>query len=278
MKALQKKQIAQFLDKFSDYLSGSHEPLLRYEFSDDRMPSWKSGAPARTEKPALCGKLMVGTGGDECTGEGAPAKPTATDALKIIAGEIAACGNCALHAQRIKPVPGEGVPHPLVMIVGEAPGADEDRSGRPFVGAAGQLLDKMLNAIGLSRGKNCFITNVVKCRPPQNRDPNEVESRACFTFLQRQLQILKPMLILTLGNVPSRILLEKESGITKLRGTWHEFNGIPVMPTFHPSYLLRDESQKAPAWEDLKTLCARLADMDGVYNAETADLRRKRNI
>jgi DNA polymerase len=136
----------------------------------------------------------------------------------------------------------------------------------------------MLLSIGLSRQKNCFIANVVKCRPPQNRDPLPEETAACAGFLQRQIELLKPLLIVGLGRVPLTALLKNTTGITKMRGIWLEYSGIPFLPTFHPSYLLRDESQKPFVWEDLKSLCRRLAILDGVYAAETAEFRRVRNI
>jgi DNA polymerase len=157
--------------------------------------------------------------------------------------------------------------------VGEGPGADEDASGRPFVGAAGQLLDKMLLAIGLDRKKNCFIANVIKCRPPKNRDPYPDEMAACLPFFELQLAALHPPLILTVGKIPLKTLLGTDEGITRLRGNWKLYHGIPLLPTFHPSYLLRDESQKRFAWDDLKALSRRLAEIDAVYAAETAKIR-----
>ena len=188
------------------------------------------------------------------------------------------CTRCGLHRTRIKTVPGEGVERPLALVLGEGPGADEDASGRPFVGAAGRLLDQMLLSIGLDRKKNCFIANVIKCRPPGNRDPLPEETTACFPFFERQLALLSPLVILTVGKVPVKTLLGTDEGITRLRGNWKDYHGIPLLPTFHPSYLLRDGSQKRFAWEDLKALCHRLAELDPAYAAETAELRKSRNI
>ncbi len=183
---------------------------------------------------------------------------TAADSLEAIYQEVAACSTCRLAATRRNTVPGEGVDRPLVLVVGEGPGADEDACGRPFVGRAGQLLDRMLASIGLDRKTNCYIGNIVKCRPPGNRNPHSDEEHSCFGFLERQIALLQPHFILSLGNVPTKFLLNTNEGITKLRGQWASFRGIPLLPSFHPSALLRDESLKRPAWEDLKSLRAEL--------------------
>jgi DNA polymerase len=140
------------------------------------------------------------------------------------------------------------------MVIGEGPGAEEDRTGLPFVGPAGQLLDKMLGAIGLSREENCFIGNIVKCRPPMNRDPAPDEQAACLPFLDRQLALLRPRAILAVGRIPAQSLLGVKDGIGRLRGRAFEFRGVPLVATYHPSALLRDDGLKRPAWEDLKLL------------------------
>jgi DNA polymerase len=161
------------------------------------------------------------------------------------------------------------------MVIGEGPGGDEDRAGRPFVGRAGQLLDKMLASVGLSRNKNCFIANMVKCRPPGNRDPALDEIAACFPYLERQINILRPKVILAAGRVAAQSLLRTSRGINALRGGFSEFElavsgkteaaeaaVVSLLPTFHPSAILRDESLKRPAWEDLKLLRSRLNSFD----------------
>jgi DNA polymerase len=165
------------------------------------------------------------------------------------------------------------------MVIGEGPGADEDETGRPFVGRAGQLLDRMLDSKGkidLSRSANCYIANIVKCRPPGNRNPQPDEISACLPYLVRQIKLLKPQVILAAGNTAVKTLLDSTEGITRLRGTFTLFRGtllmdsefnIPLLPTFHPSALLRDESLKAPVWEDMKTLRAKLCELDGDYAA-----------
>ena len=188
------------------------------------------------------------------------------DSLEAVAADVGACKSCGLAATRKNVVPGEGAINPLVMVIGEGPGADEDAARRPFVGRAGQLLDKMLESIALTRGKNCYIANMVKCRPPGNRNPEAAEISACYPFLERQIILLKPVIILCAGNVATQNLLKTSRGITSMRGQFVEFKigelTIPVLPTYHPSALLRDETLKRPAWEDLKLLRSRLVEMN----------------
>ena len=180
------------------------------------------------------------------------------DGLEQIAADVRCCEHCRLCKTRKNAVPGEGALSPLVMVIGEGPGADEDTTGRPFVGRAGQLLDKMLAAIGLSRETNCFIANVIKCRPPGNRDPQPDETAACASFLSRQIQLLGPHFILCAGRVAAQTLLQTAEPIGRLRGKIVEFQSggksIPFIATYHPSALLRNEELKRPAWEDLKLL------------------------
>jgi len=178
--------------------------------------------------------------------------------IQAIGRKVSDCKNCSLNKTRNKAVPGEGVEHPAVLVIGEGPGEDEDNTGRPFVGKAGQLLDKMLIAIGLDRTKNCYIANIVKCRPPANRTPLPEEAQACSGFLQAQIHILKPKMILAMGRTAFQNLLQTPEGINSARGKFFDLNGIPVMPTYHPSALLRNEELKRPAWEDLKAFKARL--------------------
>ncbi len=185
-------------------------------------------------------------------------------ALQNIARKIAICDRCRLCGGRTNTVPGIGVPEPLVLVIGEGPGADEDAKGEPFVGKAGQLLDKMLAAINLSRHTNCFIANIVKCRPPNNRDPMPDEADACRSFLDAQIGILKPKLILAVGRIAAQNLLNTTTGINKLRGQFFEYRGIPLLPTYHPSALLRNEDLKRPAWEDLKKFRTRLEEITGL--------------
>lgn len=187
--------------------------------------------------------------------------------IKNIALSIAQCTSCVLCKTRINTVPGIGVTSPLVLVIGEGPGADEDKTGEPFVGKAGQLLDKMLAAIQLSRKDNCFITNIVKCRPPANRTPLPEEVQACAHFLKAQIDVLKPKMILALGNTALHNLLNTNAGIKKLHGKFFNYQNIPLLATFHPSALLRDESLKRPSWEDLKIFRSRLLEIVPNYQS-----------
>ena len=181
--------------------------------------------------------------------------------MEEIATKIARCTRCSLARTRNNVVPGMGVENPDVLVIGEGPGYDEDKQGLPFVGKAGILLDKMLAAIGLDRKTNCYIANIVKCRPPQNRDPFPQEQDACFSFLEAQINILKPKMILCMGKISSNKMLNQESPIGTLRGQIFEYNNIPLMVTYHPSALLRNEQLKRPAWDDLKMFKAKLDEI-----------------
>ncbi len=181
--------------------------------------------------------------------------------LEEIASKIERCTRCTLARTRNNVVPGMGVENPDVLVIGEGPGYDEDKQGLPFVGKAGILLDKMLAAIGLDRKSNCYIANIVKCRPPQNRDPFPQEQDACFSFLEAQINILKPKMILCMGKISSNKMLNQKSPIGTLRGQIFEYNNIPLMVTYHPSALLRNEQLKRPAWDDLKMFKAKLDEI-----------------
>lgn len=185
--------------------------------------------------------------------------------LASIASKISKCQKCPLHQTRLNTVPGEGVENPLVMVIGEGPGEEEDKSGRPFVGKAGQLLDKMLSAISLGRTKNCFIANIVKCRPPSNRTPFPQEAESCSGYLQAQIHLLKPKAILAMGRTAAQELLQTGEGIGSLHGKILDYNGIPFLATYHPSALLRNEDLKRPAWNDLKQFRMKLMEIDPDY-------------
>ena len=183
---------------------------------------------------------------------------------EIDLGQVRACTLCRLSKGRTQTVFGEGSPRAELVFVGEGPGEEEDRTGRPFVGRAGELLGKMIQAMGLSRG-DVYICNMVKCRPPNNRAPMGDEVQACWPYLMRQLQILSPRVIVTLGNPATQNLLATSVGITKLRGQWQKLpalseglEGIPVMPTFHPAYILRQYNQetRGKVWSDLQQVMA----------------------
>ncbi|MFA6103992.1 MAG: uracil-DNA glycosylase [Victivallaceae bacterium] len=160
------------------------------------------------------------------------------------------CHLCKLHSKRNTVVFGEGNPRAELMFIGEGPGMEEDMQGRPFVGAAGQLLDKMILAMQYKR-EDVYIANIVKCRPPNNRNPEEDEAMQCLPYLKRQIELVSPKVIVLLGAVPLLRLLGK-TGIMKCRGQWDEYNGIKVMPTFHPAFLLRSPEAKKDVWSDLQ--------------------------
>ena len=185
--------------------------------------------------------------------------------LKEIEAEVARCRRCTLGQTRTNPVPGEGNPNARLVFVGEAPGADEDATGQPFVGRAGKLLEKIINAMGLTR-QDVFICNILKCRPPGNRDPKPDEIVKCMPFLHRQLELIKPEIIVALGAHAARTLLNTNKAIGKLRGTFHEYytsedaEPIKLMPTYHPAYLLRNYSvdNRRRVWEDMQKVVAEL--------------------
>ena len=175
----------------------------------------------------------------------------AFESLDEIAKHVATCTKCPLYSTATNPVPGEGNPNADFMCVGEAPGATEDETGRPFVGAAGQLLTKILAAIGLAR-EDVFIVNVLKHRPPGNRNPAPDEVTACSPYLVRQIELIKPKVILALGTFAAQTLLDTKTSIGKLRGQVHAYHGVPVIVTYHPAALLRNPAWKRPTWEDVQ--------------------------
>ena len=188
-----------------------------------------------------------------------PPSVSVNDPLLQIVNDIGECTRCALHVGRNKIVFGSGNPSAKLVFVGEGPGADEDEQGLPFVGRAGQLLTQMVEGTAKREGipitrDDVYICNVVKCRPPGNRTPLPEEMEICGQFLLRQIQAIQPKAICALGSTAAKALLGTKEGVTRLRGNWHKWNGIPLMVTFHPSYLLRQYNQEAKrdAWEDLK--------------------------
>ncbi|MEP3639736.1 MAG: uracil-DNA glycosylase [Paracoccaceae bacterium] len=189
----------------------------------------------------------------------AQAAASAAQDLDALRDALNAYPHCDLRKGARNLVFSDGVPGSRVMIVGEAPGRDEDREGKPFVGRAGHLLDKMLNAIDLSRDSNVYITNVLPWRPPQNRDPKPDEIAMMRPFLERHIALAKPDYLMIMGNISCLALLGKR-GITRLRGNWADVVGIPALPMFHPAYLLRNPAAKREAWADLLSLKARLGN------------------
>ncbi|EEX48461.1 MULTISPECIES: uracil-DNA glycosylase [Jonquetella] len=189
------------------------------------------------------------------------------DLLRQLNQEVGGCSRCGLCETRHSTVPGEGSGENGLMIVGEGPGADEDEQGRPFVGRAGQLLSQILQAAGIDRSRS-WITNVVKCRPPKNRTPQIEEVLACQDWLEAQLILLQPKVIVSMGNTPTKWFLHSSMGITKLRGQWFSWRGVDLMPMFHPSYLLREDSRsvgspKYLTWQDIQNVKKRLDEVGG---------------
>ncbi|MEM8591674.1 MAG: uracil-DNA glycosylase [Pseudomonadota bacterium] len=219
-------------------------PVNRYE-----MPAAQKKRPAKAAEPAL-----ALTADPVAEAEGLAADAATLEALAEVQ---AAYDHCELKRGARNFVFSDGVAGAPIMVVGEAPGRDEDREGKPFVGRAGQLLDKMLAAIGRSRTEDVYITNVLPWRPPQNRDPKPDEVAMMMPFVRRHIELAAPKVLIAMGNHSCMALLGKK-GITRLRGQWHEALGLPVLPMLHPAYLLRQPHAKRNAWEDLLALQARL--------------------
>jgi uracil-DNA glycosylase family 4 len=215
-----------------------------------------TAAPARAVQPDPVSGSAVAP--DEVD-DAAAAKPRIGKAgLQVVRDELGECQRCKLSPSRTNLVFGVGNPDADLVFVGEAPGADEDAQGEPFVGKAGQLLTKMIEAMGYTRD-DVYICNVLKCRPPGNRNPEPDEVAKCEPFLKQQLAAIRPRMIVALGKFAAQCLLRDDTPITRLRGGFRSYEGIPLMPTLHPAYLLRDPSKKKLAWEDLKAVNAALA-------------------
>jgi DNA polymerase len=179
--------------------------------------------------------------------------------LRRVEEEVRTCTRCRLHEGRTQTVFARGNPRAALFFIGEAPGEEEDRQGLPFVGPAGRLLDRMIFAMGL-KSDQVYITNIIKSRPPNNREPRPDEVAACFPFLERQIELVRPRIICTLGRPAANTLLGTNLAMGDLRGKWQSYRGIAVLPTYHPAYLLRSPGQKRTAWEDLKKLIIALAE------------------
>lgn len=206
------------------------------------LPVWRL---RRSERPVPAADVGDASGAD------ARRMRIAALAFDALVDDIAGCRACALCKTRRMTVPGVGDPRAQWMFVGEAPGADEDAQGEPFVGAAGQLLDNMLVALGLARTENVYIANVLKCRPPNNRTPEPLEARACAPYLDRQIELIAPRLIVALGRSAACRLLDTDAPVSSLRNRVHRYRGTPLVVTYHPAYLLRTPADKVKAWEDL---------------------------
>jgi len=224
-------------------------------------PVWRLRAPGAVdvgaEGTAPPPAFVRATPSEPATAD-APAGDAAARAARIaaltwetFAADVDACTACGLCRSRRRTVPGVGDTRARWLLVGEAPGAEEDARGEPFVGQAGRLLDNMLTALGLARGRDVYIANVLKCRPPNNRTPEPLEAAACRPYLDRQIELLQPGLILALGKSAATTLLGVEATIASLRGRVHRYHDVPLVVTYHPAYLLRNLPDKAKSWEDL---------------------------
>ena len=223
--------------------------ILDYRKTVATEPTMTGKRRAAASKPATESELFVG---------GSPALPAypaetwvASETIEALRTAICNCQKCSLGVTRKKFVFGVGDPNADIVLIGEAPGADEDEQGEPFVGRAGQLLNKIIEAIQLRR-EEVFICNILKCRPPNNREPMPEEVEQCEPFLWRQLELLRPKQILCLGRVAGQALLKTKDTLANMRGRWHSYRGIPTMVTFHPAALLRNPNWKRPTWEDVQ--------------------------
>ncbi|MDR2220055.1 MAG: uracil-DNA glycosylase [Methylobacillus sp.] len=208
------------------------------------LPVWKSRTTSETKTPARATETIETVK----AGEIIDVAQMDSDALEAA---VKACAACSLAQTRTQAVFGVGDRNADWLLVGEAPGMEEDRRGEPFVGQAGKLLDNMLAAINLKRGENVYIANVLKCRPPENRDPHGEEVVKCAPYLKRQIELIRPKLIVAMGRFAAQALLNTDNSIGSLRGKLHDYNGTPLIVTYHPAYLLRNLNDKAKAWEDL---------------------------
>lgn len=181
--------------------------------------------------------------------------------LQTLTDKIKKCTRCDLCQSKIHIVYGDGVSNPDVLVIGDCPDYDADIKGYPAVGKAGELLDKMLMAIKLDRKTNCYITNIIKCRPPQDREPSSEEKDACFSFLEAQIKVLKPKMLLCLGRIAAQTILDSEDSMSNMHGNFYEYNKIPLMVTYHPNALLKNAELKKPAWDDLKKFRSKLDEI-----------------
>ncbi|MCK9169026.1 MAG: uracil-DNA glycosylase [Treponema sp.] len=260
MTATEKTILYKLLKTASDSLAGYDSPEFsgkKPDFFDDKIENDVTQTNFSSLQSAPEAKISAGKTSGELT-------------LTSIAEKIVFCTRCGLCKHRTNAVPGTGPEQPFVLVVGEGPGAEEDMQGLPFVGPAGKLLDKMLASIALDRHINCYIGNIVKCRPPNNRTPLPEEANACIPFLEAQIHVLKPKMILAAGRTAGQNLLKTNASLSTLRGRFYDYNGIPLLVTYHPSALLRDESLKRPAWEDLKTFRTKLSEIAPDYAADFA--------
>ena len=227
-----REKLQDILKKIEAFLASEKEAGIK----EYHLPSWRKGRFAKLNKGSI-------------SQHGGPRSPKS--ALEDLYKKVLRCKSCDLYKTRTNLVFGEGGARARLVFVGEAPGKDEDLRGAPFIGRAGQLLTKIIEAIGLKR-EDVYIGNILKCRPPANRNPSPGEIEACEPWLRMQLEIIKPKVICALGKFAAQTLLKTDESITSLRGRFHDYYGIKLMPTYHPAYLLRNPSDKRAVWEDMK--------------------------
>jgi len=245
-----KRRLAHLVDDLARHVESLREEgITEFERSLGIAPG---GSPA----PAMPGESASGQAVPPPSFSGTDV----TAELKAIARTVAACKKCILHAKRCQTVPGQGNIHPDILFIGEGPGQDEDKQGLAFIGRAGQLLTRLITRMGFTRDE-VFIANIVKCRPPNNRKPLPEEMDMCRPYLERQIDVLKPKVIVLLGASAFEGLMPSGvpgKTISKVRGTWLEYKGIPTMPTFHPSYLLRNQAAMWDVWNDMQLVLKRI--------------------
>ena len=254
-----------FIEQLTDFLEyKKEEGFQTLEISPETLSALKPAPAPKTPPPAKPAPAPALRSSKSEAGAPSPAKTPEScvvvtgKTLEEVAGQIRTCAACPLHTSRKNTVPGEGNPNqPDIMFIGEGPGAAEDAKGRPFVGEAGHLLDKMIVAMGYKR-EEVFIANIVKCRPPGNRVPLPEEMTACTPYLKTQIALIQPKIIVALGKTAVEGLLNEKVAITRLRGTWKTYEDIDLMPTFHPAYLLRSPGKKREVWADLQAVLSKL--------------------
>jgi DNA polymerase len=248
-------------------MASSSDPQLRRALADRlryyndlgiydfyRRPAQNAASTLNESTPRDRTELPEGPSADAATADSGDR----VSALRLIREDIGDCTRCRLHKQGRKQIVfGVGNPNADLMFIGEAPGADEDEQGEPFVGRAGQLLNNMIKAMGLRR-EDVYIANIIKCRPPNNRTPERDECDTCSPFLMRQVQVIGPKAIVALGAVAAKTLLAVNASMTELRGRWYDFRGTKLAVTYHPAFLLRDPRQKKEAWKDLQMVMREL--------------------
>jgi DNA polymerase len=258
-------ELLAYLDDLGYHEIYLHAPAVASEpgAAREASPKLPSEAPSEPVAPALSGASATRSTLSPPLPAKEPVPASATEreaALADLGRDLQACERCGLAQGRSHVVFGSGHPQADLMLVGEGPGAEEDRTGLPFVGRAGELLTKILKAIDLTR-EEVYIANIVKCRPPGNRDPQPDEVSACLPFLERQIALIQPKLLVALGRVAAQTLLGNSLSISRMRGEWHSFAGTPLRVTYHPAALLRYSTYKRPTWEDMQVIRDRLQEL-----------------